>query len=133
MRLIRQSLLLSLMLLASASSKATSSGVVIPAGTRISVRMNGALASQTAKAGDIFSGTLASPIVVNGQTLFPSGSAISGRVVSAHNGAQESAALELALTSVSYQGNSAALRDGTLLLQSGAEPGSPGRVQTGAS
>jgi len=130
---IRQSLVLSLVLLATASGAATSSGVVIPAGTRISVRMNRTLASNTVKAGDIFSASLSGPIVLNGQTLFPSGAVVTGRVVSTHSGAQTQSGLELALTSVSYQGNSATLRVSPLALSANADQNPAIRVQASSS
>lgn len=57
--------------------------VVIPAGTRIEVRVNQDLGSKISRTGDTFSATVAHPVVVNGQVVIPSGSSAEGLVVAA--------------------------------------------------
>jgi len=54
---------------------------VIPAGTRLEVRIIEALSSSDAKVGDLFHGTLASPIVVEGRPMFAKGTAVTGEVL----------------------------------------------------
>jgi hypothetical protein len=66
------------LVLAVAASAAT-----IPAGTRVSVRVNGELNSGANHAGDRFDGVLENAIVVGGKTVAPRGSTVRGRVVSA--------------------------------------------------
>ncbi len=52
----------------------------LPAGTEVQVRVNESLSSATANVGDGFTGTLASPIVAHGRTVFPKGANVSGRI-----------------------------------------------------
>jgi hypothetical protein len=68
---------LGLFLLATLASAATPS---IPAGTRITIRLNQAISSESAKAGDMFDATLANDVVVGGQTVAKAGDPVRGRV-----------------------------------------------------
>jgi len=79
-----------------------SSSRSIPDGTPITVRVNENLSSETARAGDAFTGVLAQPVVVNGSTLFPRDAAVRGQVVSAKKSGRLSdpGVLELTLISV---------------------------------
>jgi hypothetical protein len=54
--------------------------VVVPAGTRVRVRLAQALSTKESQTGDSFSGTLVSPIRVNGETVIPAGVRASGVV-----------------------------------------------------
>lgn len=54
---------------------------VIPAGTRMRVQLDQTLSTRGSRTGDPFSGTLASPVQVNGQTVIPSGARASGTVI----------------------------------------------------
>ena len=56
---------------------------VIPSGTRIRVELAQTLSTKQSQTGDPFSGTVASPVQVNGQTVIPAGSAASGTVIEA--------------------------------------------------
>jgi hypothetical protein len=55
----------------------------IPAGTRVSVRIAETLSGKTSSVGESFSGTLTSPVVVNGVTVFKAGTPVRGTVVAA--------------------------------------------------
>lgn len=70
--------LLPCMLLASLLAAQTNGPV--PAGTALIVRLDTTLATFSNKAGDPFRSSLTQPVVVNGQTLLPSGTVIEGRV-----------------------------------------------------
>jgi hypothetical protein len=52
----------------------------VPAGTAMMVRLETTLATFSNKPGDPFRGSVAQPIVVNGQTLIPAGAIVEGRV-----------------------------------------------------
>jgi hypothetical protein len=52
----------------------------IPSGSRVTVRIEGALSSATATAGQSWSGTLASDIVADGKTLAKRGNPVKGKV-----------------------------------------------------
>lgn len=115
MRRLATTLVISLLAVATLSLPAAaqkhSSSTVIPAGTQISVRINENLSSETARVGDAFHGTLVEPIVVNGRTVFPAGSQVTGTVLSAHPSGRLSdpGVLDLGLTSVSSNGRTAQL------------------------
>lgn len=89
-------------------SSATTS---IPPGTPITVRINENLSSESAKAGDTLTGTLAQPLVVNGNTVFPRGAAVAGRVISAKKSGRLSdpGVLELMLVSIGDGSQSASV------------------------
>jgi len=80
--------------------------IVIPVGTVITARLDQALSSKTAKAGDTFSATLSQPIVVDGKTVVPSGSAISGTVIDAKSKGKikGEARLDLAANGITIHG-----------------------------
>lgn len=79
---------------------------VVPAGTTISIRTDQEISSDTARAGQTYTGTVAQPIVNSqGEMLVPSGSKVEMAVVeSSQGGTVESADLELALRSVTVNG-----------------------------
>ncbi|HZQ23142.1 MAG TPA: hypothetical protein VFA89_10100 [Terriglobales bacterium] len=80
--------------------------IVVPAGTTLSVRLGEALSSKTSQSGQSFSGTLAQPVVVGGETVIPSGAAVSGTVVDAKSAGRFKGAsnLSIKLTSVEVAG-----------------------------
>jgi hypothetical protein len=55
----------------------------IPAGTVVAIRLRSALSSAGLHSGDPFQAVLDGPLVIQGQTLAPSGTAITGRVLAA--------------------------------------------------
>jgi len=75
----------------------------LPPNTKLQVRINERLSSETAKAGDTFHGTLAQPVVVNGKTVFDKGTEVQGQVLQASKSGRLSSPgqLQLALTSIS--------------------------------
>lgn len=74
----------------------------VPAGTVVSVILTDALSSGKNKAGDQFSGSLAAPIVISGQTVLERGTKVQGRVVDAEGSGrvQGRANMRLVLTSI---------------------------------
>jgi len=55
--------------------------ITVPAGTQISIRINDELNSETAQVGDVFHGSVSSPVTVDGQTVIPTTADVEGRVV----------------------------------------------------
>ncbi len=55
--------------------------ITVPAGTQISIRLNDELNSETAQVGDVFHGSISSPIQVEGRTVVPTSADVEGRVV----------------------------------------------------
>lgn len=80
--------------------------VTIPAGTQLSVRLNDPLDSEKNKIGDTFHGALSSPIVVDGETVIPSGVDVVGRVANVQSAGRFAgqSLLTLELTSLSVNG-----------------------------
>jgi hypothetical protein len=81
--------------------------IVIPAGTVLTVRLQQALSSKTNSQGDPFNATLATPVTVNGKTVVPAGSTVSGSVTEAHKAGRfkGGATLDLVLNSVTIRGS----------------------------
>ncbi len=71
---------------------------IVPAGTAIRVRLNDAIGSKTAQAGQTFTGSVMDPIVVNGRTLIPAGATVAGEVTNAKSAGRFKGAAELAIT-----------------------------------
>jgi hypothetical protein len=87
-----------------ASSKATPATLVtVPKGTTISATVGQALASSKNHSGDTFAAVLSSSIKVDGKTIIPKGTHITGRVVTAKKSTAE---LTVALSSVDLNGKS---------------------------
>jgi len=59
-----------------------SSGRTLPAGTLVTVQLDSSLSADTAGAGDEFTGSVAAPLTIDGETLVKSGTAVTGRVES---------------------------------------------------
>lgn len=87
------------------------SASTIPAGSLVHVRITDELSSETAQPGDTFHGVLENPIEVNGKTLYPRGSAVTGRVSAVESSGRLShpGLLELELIRVESGGKSATL------------------------
>jgi hypothetical protein len=88
--------------LAGAAMAQMAIAVSIPPGTQIPVNITEKLDSGVVKSGQTFSGTLVGPVVVNGRTVFPRGTPVSGRVVQAISSGRlkKPASLTLQLTQV---------------------------------
>jgi hypothetical protein len=80
--------------------------VTIPAGTQLSVRLNDPLDSERNQVGDTFHGSLSAPIVVDGETVIPSGADVVGRVANVQSAGRfaGNSVLTLELTSLSVNG-----------------------------
>jgi hypothetical protein len=74
----------------------------IPAGTRVPVRLNSAISSGTAHAGERWTGTVAQNVIVNGQTVARRGDEAAGKVtyVKPSGRLHEPGRLTLRLTSI---------------------------------
>src|SRR5215831_19999328 len=75
--------------------------VVVPAGTILTVRVNQALSTKTVQQGATFSGSLTTPITINGKVAIPGGSDVAGVVTQAQKAGKfkGGAVLALALNS----------------------------------
>ena len=80
--------------------------IIVPAGTQFTVRLNDPLDSERNQVGDTFHGSLSAPIVINGETVIPSGADVAGRVADVKSAGRfaGNSVLTLELTSVSVNG-----------------------------
>ncbi|HXZ78886.1 MAG TPA: hypothetical protein VEG30_03090 [Terriglobales bacterium] len=78
--------------------------VEIPAGTKITVRVNSEISSGKAEAGQIFEGTLAKSLVVNGTTIAKSGAPAQLKVTNAKSSGRLHAPGQLSVRLISVHG-----------------------------
>jgi BON domain len=80
--------------------------VTIPAGTQLTIRLNAPLDSERNQVGDTFHGSLSNPIVLDGETVIPSGADVVGRVADVKSAGRFAghSVLTLELTSLSVNG-----------------------------
>jgi hypothetical protein len=103
----------------SPTSAVLPSGVQLPAGTTVSVRLQSPISSATARPDDRFDAVLVDPVVMDGQTLLEPGTAVKGRVVEAASMSARRAAgyLRLTLSAVSTHGKIVLLRTSSRLFK----------------
>jgi hypothetical protein len=82
--------------------------IVIPAGTAIPVILSTTLNSRTNNAGDEFEGSLAAPLMIDGQEAIPKGASVRGTVVTtkAQGKFKGEAILTVKLTNITVRGKS---------------------------
>jgi hypothetical protein len=83
----------------------------IPAGTKLSVRLDSGVNSKTAKTGQTFHGTLARNLVVSGKSIANAGTPVKGKVTHAKSSGRlhDPGELTLRLTSIEIEGKSVRL------------------------
>jgi len=88
---------------------------MIPAHTRLTVRVGSEISSGTAKAGDRFDATLARGLLINGKTIARAGAPVKGKITSAKSSGRLHAPGQLALrlTSVQVNGRMVPVSTGT--------------------
>jgi hypothetical protein len=96
-----------------------SQSVTMPSGTELIVRLQSSISSATAASGEHFDAVLDEPIEINGQTVLPRGSDITGHIVAARRSGrlQDPGYLRLALDSVTANGKSVQLETSTIFIE----------------
>ena len=86
--------------------------LVIPAGTAITIKTGQALSSKESQSGQTFTATIAQPVSIHGRTAIPSGSSVTGTVVTAKakGKIKGEGELDLTLTSVAIKGHTYTLQ-----------------------
>ena len=81
--------------------------VVVPAGTVLTIRLGQAVGSKISQVGTAFTGSVATPITINGKMVIPSGAGITGTVKDAKKAGRfkGAAILSLQLDSVAVNGH----------------------------
>ena len=94
--------------------------ISIPAGAVIAIRLQSSLSSAESHAGDPFQAVLEEPIVVQGQTLAPSGTVITGKVLVAKaSERREPGYLRLTLSSAVLNGKAVDLHTSSVFSKGG--------------
>jgi hypothetical protein len=90
----------------SASEPAQPSSIIVPAGTEIPVVLTNSLSSYSNRSGDSFEGTVATPVMVDGQEAIRKGAEVQGTVVDAkkQGAIKGGAVLSITLTSIRIAG-----------------------------
>ena len=80
--------------------------LTVPSGTPVTIRLQSAVSSESASAGDRFEAVLDAPLVVNGKTVAASGASVSGKVVAAEKSGhlEHPGMVQLALSSITVNG-----------------------------
>jgi hypothetical protein len=93
---------------ATQSAASAPTGAPVPTGTALVVHLNNAISTKTAKTGEAFTGALAKPVIVNGETAIPQGAEVTGRVTEAKAAGKLAGAAQLGLrlTSIKVGGQS---------------------------
>src|ERR1700743_2941546 len=94
----------------------------LPANTAIYIHLQQHLSSATAQTGQNFSAVLDEPLTVDGQTLAPSGAAVTGTVVAARESGHlnRSGYLRITLTSIELNGKTIPLQTNSLFVSGGS-------------
>jgi hypothetical protein len=96
--------------------------LVIPAGTKISVRTTTALSTKNAETGAPFSGSLSAPLIVKGETIAPKGAPVEGVVANSDDGGRVKgvASISLRLTKVEIHGKMVPVKTGVFVKEAKA-------------
>jgi len=88
----------------------------IPPGTQITIRLQAAISSIASHSGDGFDAVLDKPILFQGQTIAPAGSAVRGKVLAAKASgrSQDPGFLRITLTEISLQGRILSLQTSSI-------------------
>lgn len=84
----------------------TPESITIPSGTPVTVRLQNAVSSENASAGDRFDAVLDAPLTINGKTVAPAGAPVSGKVVAAEKSGrlEHPGMIQIALSSITVNG-----------------------------
>ena len=89
-------------------------GITVPAGTSVAVSVNTKISSENAQVGDTWVGVVKDAVVVDGRTVIPAGSTVTGTVTAAKPAVKgDRAMLDLGLSSVNVNGRSYNVSGGT--------------------
>lgn len=86
--------------------------ITIPAGTQLSIRLNDEVNSEKAQVGDVFHGSISSPVSIDDQTAIPTTADVEGRVVDVKSAGRFAgqSVLTLELTKLTLNGKSYSLQ-----------------------
>jgi len=118
----------------------------LPEGTALPIRLQSALSSLSSHAGDTFSGTIDEPVEIDGRTLVPRGTMVTGRVLEGKAAARsherspgtslEPGYLRLVLVSLNVGGKSVMIETSSIFAKGGPreeQKAAPGKVPGAAT
>jgi hypothetical protein len=96
--------------------------ITIPAGTPVTIHLQLPLSSASSRAGDPFNSVLEDPIVVQGRTLAPQGSILTGKILDARasDRFEEAGYLRLGLTAISINGKFVPIQTSSIFIKRGS-------------
>ena len=96
----------------------------IPVGTEVTVRLQLAFSSADSRAGDSFRAVLDEPVMVDGKTVLPRGTPVTGSVIAAKasGGEHDPGYLRVTLVSIVVDGKSIALQTSSIFAKGGSYP-----------
>jgi hypothetical protein len=112
-----------------------STGLLIPQGTPLTVRMIDSIDSQKAQMGDSFRASIEDPVVINGQTVIPRGADVNVRLVDDKQSGKIAGktVLTLAVTTVTINGHPVDVTTGDVQQASGSRGARSAKVIGGAT
>jgi hypothetical protein len=111
----------------------------LPVGTLITVRLQNPLSISKARAGDVFSGSVAEALTADGGSVIEAGTPVSGRVESAQPSANwpgespHAGYVRLALTTITVDGRVIGLQTSSLFAKGSSSSNTPASVSSGGS
>jgi hypothetical protein len=86
--------------------------ITVPAGTQLNIRLNDEVNSEKAQVGDVFHGSVSSPVTIDEQTVIPTTADVEGRVVEVKSAGRFAgqSVLTLELTKLTMNGRSYSLQ-----------------------
>jgi hypothetical protein len=96
--------------------------LVVPANTSVYVRLQQPISSATAQSGQSFSAVLDEPLAMDGQTLAPTGAAVTGTIVAARESGHFNSAgyLRITLTSIVLNGKTVPIQTNSMFVGGGS-------------
>jgi hypothetical protein len=90
---------------APAAAAAANPGITVPSGTGVTITLSTKISSETAQVGDTWTGVVKDNVVVDGKTVIPAGSTVSGVVTSVKPAEKgDRAMLDLGIDAMSVEG-----------------------------
>lgn len=97
----------------------------VPAGTPLTIRLESSISSATARSGESFQAVLEEPILMQGRSVVPAGTPVTGTVVELNRWASlhKPAYLRLKLSSIDVNGNAIPIETSSIFAKAGLQKG----------
>lgn len=97
----------------------------LPAGTPLTIRLESSISSATARSGESFQAVLEEPILMQGRSVIPAGTSVTGTVAELNRWASlhKPAYLRLKLSSIDVNGNAIPIETSSIFAKAGLQKG----------